>query len=60
MIGNGDLIIKDGGKGESNLEKCYGLGLAPESPEALTMLAGAHEFAIDNIEVWSINQRGDA
>jgi hypothetical protein len=60
MIGNGDLIIKDGGRGESNLEKCYGLGLAPESPEALTMLAGAHEFAIDNIEVWSINQRGGA
>lgn len=58
MIGYGDLTIKEGGKGESNLENCYGLGLAPDSPEALSMLAGAHEFVIDNIEVWSVNQRG--
>merc|ERR1712146_495290 len=39
IIGNGDLIILNGGKGVSSLEGCFGLGLSPGSSEACTLLA---------------------
>ena len=54
-IGNGDIIIRDGGVGTSNLEMCYGLGFSVNSPEAQCMLAGVSgEYRVDDLEVWAL------
>ncbi len=53
-IGNGDLIIHDGGLCESRLENCYGVGLTSGSSEANCALGGATEFVVDEMEIWTI------
>ena len=54
-IGDGDLCIDASlGKGSSELENSYGIGLLPGSPEALCLLAGKPFFRIDQLEVWAI------
>ena len=69
VIGNGDLVIggsvgeegrgrKDESgslaHGSSDLESCFGLGMAHGSSEAVCFLAGSREFSIDAIEVWAV------
>ena len=58
-IGNGDIIIRDGGMGTSNLEMCYGLGFSVNSPEAQCMLAGVSEYRVDDLEVWALQSGRD-
>ena len=53
-IGNGDIIIYEGGLCESRMENCYGVGLTYGSSEANCILAGTNEFAIDELEVWTV------
>lgn len=53
-VGNGDLVIHDGGLGQSALENCYGMGLTFASSEAGCFLAGQKEFPIDELELWAI------
>jgi len=53
-VGNGDLIINDGGFCHSDLENCYGMGLTFGSSEAGCFLAGQNEFSIDELELWAV------
>ena len=55
VIGNGDLIIKEGGLGSSGIENCYGIGLNFGSSESECLLAGQGEFPIDEVECWMIS-----
>lgn len=56
FIGNGDLTIDGSIKsGTSEVENSYGLGLEPQSQEAMCLLAGSPAFHIDDLEVWSIS-----
>lgn len=54
IIGNGDLVISSNGMATSCIEKCYGVGLNVNGPEATCLLAGRSRFAIDEVEVWTI------
>lgn len=52
-----DLVISATFAGcTSELESSYGIGLKPGSVEAKTFLAGAHEFNVDEIEVWHVGE----
>ena len=54
-IGNNDLVIGNAlREGESDLEHVFGVGLDFDSPEARCLLAGRHQFTIDDVEVWAI------
>ena len=54
-IGNGDLIIDQSLlSGTSEIEGCYGAGLAIGSREAKCFMAGRTEFIIDELELWSV------
>ena len=56
LVGNGDLVINaDLASGSSELEGCYGVGMAQGSIESKRCLAGAHVFSIDALEVWTIS-----
>ena len=55
VIGNGDLVIKEGGLGTSGIENCYGVGLNFGSSESECLLAGQSEFPIDEVECWMIS-----
>eukprot|EP00981_Chlorochromonas_danica_P002113 scaffold424_cov165-Ochromonas_danica.AAC.13 len=58
FIGNGDLTIDGNLKsGTSEVENSYGLGLEPQSQEAMCLLGGSPAFHIDDLEVWSISAK---
>ena len=55
--GGGGYGISSAGnlaRGSSDLESCFGLGMATGSSEALCFLAGSREFEIDAVEVWAV------
>lgn len=54
-IGNGDLVLLSNLiEGYSEVEQCYGIGLAAGSMEAKAFLAGSPSFEIDELEVWAV------
>lgn len=38
----------------SQLEFSYGVGLKIDSPDTKSFLAGAPNFAVDDIEIWAV------
>jgi len=56
-VGLTDLVIDgDLTRCSSEVESTFGIGLRAGSAEALTLLAGAREFAVTEIEVWAVNE----
>jgi len=54
-IGNGDLCLEnDLLNGSSEIENCYGCGLAIPSRESCCLLAGTPFFTIDVLEVFTV------
>ena len=54
-VGNGDLYVDASlCTGYSELEGCYGVGMAPSCEEVSCLLGGRPSFPIDSIELWSV------
>ena len=47
-------MLSSDGMGTSGIERCYGVGLNVNGPETTCLLAGRPQFAIDEVEVWTI------
>jgi hypothetical protein len=55
-IGNGDIYIDENMMEiYSELEGCYGVGLQRNLSEVRSLLGGANNFPIDELEVWMVN-----
>lgn len=55
-IGNGDIYIDENMMEiYSEMEGCYGVGLQRNISEVRSLLGGANNFPIDELEVWMVN-----